>query len=123
MPRPARVVKHRAGQRHCIGLTAGDDGFGLLGLGDQPDCDGENADLGFDALRGDDEGFDLTPAGLGSVVRAMAQRCRAERGGVGPALVVALEGGYKLPAIREAAASVMRALLERRGGTSTAAPS
>lgn len=69
--------------------------------------------LGFDALLGDDEGFTLSPGVMGGLVRAMAQRCRADPGAEGPALVVALEGGYKLPAIRAAAASVMRALLER----------
>src|SRR6476646_5010691 len=51
VPRPARVVKHRAGERDSVGLAAGDDRLGLLGLGDQADGDRRQANLGLDALR------------------------------------------------------------------------
>ena len=39
MPGPARVVQHRARQRHRVGVALGEDALGLLGLGDQADGD------------------------------------------------------------------------------------
>lgn len=83
--------------------------------------------LGFDALVGDDEGFQLSAAGMGAFVGAMSSRCKSHCGDLSytcssesvdpasrspvPALIVVLEGGYKLPLLREAAGHVMRALL------------
>ena len=67
--------------------------------------------LGLDAMRGDDEGFQLSAAGVGALSRAMASRCRTQPANPGPAIVIALEGGYKLDNLRDAAPSVMRALL------------
>ena len=67
--------------------------------------------LGLDAMRGDDEGFQLSAAGVGALIRAMASRCRTQPANPGPAIVIALEGGYKLDNLRDAAPSVMRALL------------
>lgn len=67
--------------------------------------------LGLDAMRGDDEGFQLSAAGVGALLRAMASRCRTRPADPGPAIVVALEGGYKLDNLRDAAPNIMRALL------------
>ena len=51
MPGPARVIEHRPSQRNRVGLAGGDDGLGLLGLGDQADRNRRQSDLVFDPVR------------------------------------------------------------------------
>ena len=43
MLRPARIEQHRPRQRNEIRLSAGDDGFGLLRVGDHADSTGGDA--------------------------------------------------------------------------------
>jgi acetoin utilization deacetylase AcuC-like enzyme len=61
---------------------------------------------GFDAAKGDQEGFRVTPACYGEMVARLC--CRA--GPSAAAVVAVLEGGYQPRLVREGAACVMRAL-------------
>jgi hypothetical protein len=61
---------------------------------------------GFDAAQGDDEGFALSPAGYGQILREVC--CAA--GPLVPVLV-ALEGGYKPPIVEQCVREVVAALV------------
>jgi len=50
MPTPMRVIEHGAGKRDHVGSAFRDDGFGLLGRGDQSDGARRDADFAFHLL-------------------------------------------------------------------------